>query len=154
MFSVDWFPHLLPSADAELHRLLHKQIDALEAKHSDDFLKQVRSVLRTALLTGHANSERVAALFSIHRRTLHRRLNVLGTNFRALADEGRFEIARQMLQDSAMEVKQIAASLDYADASAFTRAFRRWTGSTPAVWRAKRKITSSRTKRSTPSAGP
>ena len=43
-----------------------------------------------------------------------------------------------MLEDSAMEVSQIAALLDYADASAFTRAFRRWSGTTPAVWRTTR----------------
>ena len=36
-----------------------------------------------------------------------------------------------------MEVSQVAAMLDYADASAFTRAFRRWSGATPGVWRAK-----------------
>jgi AraC-like DNA-binding protein len=74
----------------------------------------------------------------MHSRTLSRRLSAFSTNFQALVDEGRFEIARQMLEDSAMEVSQIAASLDYADASAFTRAFRRWSGTTPALWRAKR----------------
>jgi len=47
-------------------------------------------------------------------------------------------LGRQMLEDSAMQVSEIAASLDYADASAFTRAFRRWSGTTPALWRAKR----------------
>jgi len=41
-----------------------------------------------------------------------------------------------MLRDSAMEVGQIAELLDYAGASAFTRAFRRWSGTTPAAWRA------------------
>ena len=53
-------------------------------------------------------------------------------------DESRFEIARQMLEDSAMEVSQLAALLDYSNASAFTRAFRRWSGTTPARWRAAR----------------
>ena len=36
-----------------------------------------------------------------------------------------------------MEVSQIAAALGYADASAFTRAFRRWSKTAPALWRAK-----------------
>ena len=71
-------------------------------------------------------------------RTLYRRLDAFGVGFRELVDEGRFEIARQMLGDSAMDVSQIAALLDYADASAFTRAFRRWSGTTPARWRATR----------------
>jgi AraC-like DNA-binding protein len=43
-----------------------------------------------------------------------------------------------MLADTELEVGQIAAALDYADASAFTRAFRRWSGTTPGQWRAGR----------------
>lgn len=139
MFSTEWLHRRLPDADPELRRLLQKQIDALEARYHEDFPEQVRSVLRTALLTGHAMADQVAALFSMHSRTLNRRLNAFGTGFQALVDEGRFEIARQMLEDSALLVSEIAASLDYADPSAFTRAFRRWSGTTPAAWRAKRK---------------
>jgi AraC-like DNA-binding protein len=139
VFPSAWLEHRLSGADPELRRMLQKQIDALDARHREDFPEQVRSVLRSALLTGHAKAGQVATLFSMHRRTLSRRLSAFGTNFRELVDEGRFEIARQMLEDSAMEVSQIAASLDYADASAFTRAFRRWSGTTPALWRTKRR---------------
>ena len=106
--------------------------------HDNDLPDQVRSVLRRSIRTGHARADQVAATFSMHARTLNRRLNEFGISFRELADEGRFEIAQQMLQSSAMDVAQIAAMLDYADASAFTRAFRRWSGTTPARWRAKR----------------
>ncbi len=67
---------------------------------------------------------------------MHRRLSAFGTTFHALADEVRFELAQQMLEISTMDVRQIAQALDYADASAFTRAFRRWSGNTPARWRA------------------
>ena len=74
----------------------------------------------------------------MHSRTLSRRLHASGTSFQELVDEGRFEIARQTLEDSVMPVRQIAAMLDYADASAFTRAFRRWSDTTPAQWRATR----------------
>jgi len=135
VFASDWLGHQIPLADAELHRLLMKQIAALESRYADDFPAQVRSVLRPALLTGQARSERIAALFSMHSRTLSRRLNDYGTSFQALLDEGRFEIAQQMLEDSRLAVNQIAMTLDYADASAFTRAFRRWSGTTPAKWR-------------------
>ena len=75
----------------------------------------------------------------MHRRTLNRRLAGFGTTFRELVDESRYEAARQMLESSAMEVREIAAWLGYADASAFTRAFRRWSGTTPALWRAETK---------------
>ena len=139
VFSADWLNRRLPEIDPELRRLLQKQIDVLEVRHGDDFPEQVRSVLRTALVTGHGGVGQVADVFSMHRRTLCRRLNGFGTSFQTLADECRFEIARQMLEDSAMAVSEIAALLDYADASAFTRAFRRWGGTTPAEWRNTRK---------------
>ncbi|MFN9210284.1 MAG: AraC family transcriptional regulator ligand-binding domain-containing protein [Betaproteobacteria bacterium] len=139
VFSADWLERPAPAADAELEHLLREQIETLESHHPDDFPEQMRRVLRSALLTGHSGVREVAALFAMHPRTLHRRLREFGTSFQTLADEGRHEIARQMLADTALDVAAIAAALDYADASAFTRAFRRWTGTTPARWRATRR---------------
>jgi AraC-like DNA-binding protein len=137
VFSVDWLRWALPDTDdPEARRLLQRQIDTLEAKHANDFPEQVRGLLRTALLTGHGNAEQVATFFSVHSRTLNRRLNAFGTNFHELRDEACFQTARQMREMSDRDVAQIAAGLDYADASAFTRAFRRWSGTTPARWRA------------------
>jgi AraC-like DNA-binding protein len=141
VMSAHWLRRRLPGADVGLQRLLQGQIDALAARHGDDFPGLVRSVLRTGLLTGHASADQVAALFSMHSRTLTRRLAGFGISFKALVDEGRFEIARQMLLNTSLDVSEIAASLDYADASAFTRAFRRWSGTTPAAWRAQEEQT-------------
>jgi DNA topoisomerase-3 len=45
------------------------------------------------------------------------------------------EIARQLLEDTEVPLGQIAAALGYSEASAFTRAFRRWSGQTPTAWR-------------------
>lgn len=137
VMSSHWLTRRLPEADGGLQRLLLNHIDTLEIRHGDDFPEQVRSVLRTGLLTGHASANQVAGLFSMHSRTLTRRLEAHGTSFKALADEGRFEIAKQMLRNTSLGVQEIAAALDYADASAFTRAFRRWSATTPAAWRAK-----------------
>lgn len=137
VFSQEWLKARVPGADAQLQRLLQKHIDALEAKHGDDFPAQVRSVLRSALLTGQGSADRVAALFSMHTRTLSRRLEAFDTGFQELVDEGRFEIARQMLVDTSLDIGQIALSLGYARASAFTRAFHRWSGTTPSLWRAR-----------------
>jgi AraC-like DNA-binding protein len=146
VFSAACLMRPLPWADPELRLLLQQQSDALESRHRDDFPAQVRSVLRSALLTGQASAKQVAALFSMHSRILRRHLKAFGTRFQELVDEGRFEIARQMLEDSAMDVSQIAGMLDCADASAFTRAFRRWSATTPAQWRAQRRDAAPRLK--------
>ena len=136
LFPSKWLSVRLPGADAELMRLLRRQARELEVRHREEFPETVRSVLRPMLLTSRSSAEDVAALFSIHSRTLNRRLDSFGTSFRALVDETRFEIARQMLTDTSLDVGEIAATLGYARTSAFSRAFRRWSGTTPAAWRA------------------
>lgn len=150
VFPAEWLERPLPGADPELHRLLRKQVDELEARHGGDFPDQVRRVLRTSVLTRQSMADDVARLFSIHSRTLNRRLREYGTSFQELTDQCRYEIARQMLGDSGVALSQIAAALDYADASAFTRAFRRWSGTTPARWRTQQILRASR-RRASPS---
>jgi len=89
----------------------------------------------TALLTDQASVDQVASLLSMHSRALHRRLTAAGTNFRGLVDECRFAIACQMLADTDADVSKISNVLNYTAPSAFARAFRRWSGTTPAAWR-------------------
>jgi AraC-like DNA-binding protein len=135
MFSAGYLNRRLPAIDGELRSLLQTQIDLLEDRYHEDFPEQVRNVLRTALMSGHASADQIAALFGMHSRTLHRRLAAYGIGFQHLLDESRFEIARQMLEASATDVGQIAELLGYAAPSVFTRAFRRWSGNTPLAWR-------------------
>ncbi len=135
VFSSSWLNRLLPNADTELRRLLQEQIGALEQQQAPDFPEQVRSLLRAALATGHAKAVQLAALLSMHVRTLHRRLAEHETSYQQLLDEARFEVARQMLLHSTKDVAEIAGLLDYADARSFIRGFRRWSGTTPARWR-------------------
>lgn len=138
LFESHWLDARVRDADPELQRLLQDQIDALRPGADEDFADHVRSILRTSLLTGHGSAAEVAELLEMHPRTLSRRLQSCGTSFQQLVDEGRYGIARQMLENTSMDVSEIAVSLDYSDASALTRSFRRWSGTTPALWRARR----------------
>jgi AraC-like DNA-binding protein len=106
-----------------------------EVQNPENFPQQVAGVLRAALATGDASAARVAALFSMHPRTLNRRLGAYGTSFRDLLDRTRFDIAQHMLVGGDLDIKAIATALDYAGARPFIRAFRRWSGTTPAQWR-------------------
>ena len=96
------------------------------------------------VLSGSASETHISKLLSISLRTLRRLLAAQGTSFRELLGEMRYEIARQLLADTHMTTAEVAATLDYADASAFTRAFRRWTNSPPAAWRAKMRFAEGR----------
>jgi AraC-like DNA-binding protein len=135
IFPASWLSHRLVEREPAIRRLLMEKIDALEAQVRDPFPEQVRRILRIALLTDRTSIEDIAALFSMQPRTLNRRLNAFGLSFQDLVDEGRYEIARQALLDTDMNVSHVAALLDYADASSFVRAFQRWSGKTPSQWR-------------------
>ena len=137
VFARRWLDQPLPGSDAALHRFFEKQIAEREALDVEDLTEKVRRALRTMLVTGRGAEQHVAELFSIHPRTLHRRLRAQGTTLRALVEEGRREIACQLLRDTNMNVSEIANVLDYADATALTRAFGRWMNCPPAAWRAK-----------------
>ena len=137
VFARRWLDQPLASSDAVLYRLLEKQIAERAALDVEDLAERVRRALRTMLVTGRGAEQHVAELFSIHPRTLHRRLRAQGTSLRGLVEEGRREIACQLLRDTNMNVSEIANVLDYADATALTRAFGRWMNCPPATWRAK-----------------
>lgn len=133
-FPAKWLDRAVPGADPRLRQQLEQRIAALESLDHRDLVGQLRSVLRTLLITQRCSLEQVAQLFSMHRRTLNRRLEEQDCTFQGLVDEIRYEIARQLLENTRMSMGQIAAILDYSDASAFTRAFRRWSGTTPTAW--------------------
>lgn len=135
VFSASWLDQPIPDNNPELLRLLQSEVNKLDALHGANILEQVRALLRTTLVTGHFSADEVSGFLSMNRRTLNRRLNAMGTNFQQVTDEIRFEISRQLLEDSAMDIKQIAIFLGYSNASAFTRSFKRWSNTTPARWR-------------------
>jgi len=144
VFARQWLDQPLPGSDAALYRFLEKQVSEQESLGIEDLGGRVRRALRTMLVTGRGAERHVAELFSIHPRTLHRRLQTQGTTLRRLVEEVRREITCQLLRDTNMTVSEIASVLDYADATALTRAFRRWMKCPPAAWRAK--VTSTGTK--------
>ncbi|MEE1609790.1 helix-turn-helix domain-containing protein [Microvirga sp. CF3016] len=97
--------------------------------------EDLRRVLRTELLRDSCSAAMIAQLFSMHRRTMSRHLRMEGLAFRQVANEVRFEIACELLENTDMALSQVAAALKYSELSAFTRAFRRWSGQTPSAWR-------------------
>jgi AraC-like DNA-binding protein len=122
----------LPGADPARRAALEREA----ARHdTSGLVPQLYRSLRLLLLDGRSNGDLLAQQFAMHRRTLNRRLRAQGHTFRSILDEVRFEVARHLLGDTQLAIVQIAGALGYAEASAFTRAFRRWSGMSPLVWR-------------------
>ena len=125
----------IPGADAAARDRLQEEADRLLVSTFEINLYRSLSML---LMTGlpSASGNAVAQQLSLHRRTLNRRLKLLGTTFRTVLDDVRFNTARQLLQDTELSIAELAMQLGYTESSAFARAFRRWSGQAPHDWRA------------------
>ena len=134
-FPTRWLAQAVPGAEPMLYRILQRQAAQLDATHGSGFAAVLRGVIRTLLVSRRCSANDAAAVFGIHRRTLHRHLKAEGVTFDALVEEVRAELAQELLSARQTPLAQVASTLGYADVSAFSRAFRRWFGTTPARWR-------------------
>jgi AraC-like DNA-binding protein len=79
--------------------------------------------------------ERVAARLGMHPKALARQLNELDTSYRDLLEHVRREYAERFLVKKELSVARVALMLGYSEKSAFNRAFKRWSGRSPADYR-------------------
>jgi AraC-like DNA-binding protein len=123
-----------PSADAALRELLERYAaDQLARILANAPLAQrIRAHVVSALPSGQLSSDGVAARFSMSTRTLRRRLQDEGTSYQEILDDVRAERARQYLTRDGLGIEETSFLLGFSDPSAFGKAFRRWTGRTPA----------------------
>jgi AraC-like DNA-binding protein len=126
-----------PRRDTGLSQVLERHARDLLAKlpNTHDPLASCRAALLEGLRAGDASVETTAARTHMSVRTLQRLLADRGTSYKALLDEMRGALARTLLASTDRTLLEIAYLLGYSDASAFNRAFRRWTSTTPLEYR-------------------
>jgi AraC-like DNA-binding protein len=135
IFDDKWLTFSLPGRDDKRFALLLDRLTRVESNLQIGLQEQLRSVLRPSIVSQSCTAEAVSEMLGLHPRTLNRRLQACGTTLREMLGEVRYELAQEMLADSHMSILGISNLLGYADASIFTRAFRRWSGMTPSAWR-------------------
>lgn len=96
-----------------------------------DLLQSLRWTIAAMLGPREVSIDAVARAAGMTRRTLQRRLAAQGLTFSELLDTTRADAAMRMLAEGAAPLCDVASRLGYANASALTRAMRRWTGKTP-----------------------
>jgi len=122
----------------ELRRILEQHADAVLAaipKTASDVRTQTKEAIVAGLEQGHSTLGEIAKRLGMSERTLQRRLGDAGTSHAELLDEARSQLAVRYLGEPAIAIQEVAFLLGFADPSTFHRAFRRWTGSTPAEHR-------------------
>ena len=121
----------LSSANAELARVNEEAIrEYLSGQREHGLVERVRTVIGERLPT-LVTPELVASRLGVSLRSLQRSLHSHGTSYEELLREVRLELARMHLREGRRSISEIGLSLGYDSSSAFSRAFRRWTGMPP-----------------------
>lgn len=127
-----------PTADAAAHAMYRSLCDqqlAAQRATLDTLAERVISHLDIFTET-YPSAADVARSFDLSERTFRRQLQDEGTNFRALLGEARYRKAQQLLRQTSLSIEAVAEQLGYAESAAFIRAFKEWSGTTPAAYRA------------------
>lgn len=134
LFPISMLDSSNPTADAALRQLLQRYAAAQLAgiPTSARFSLRVRACVRAMMPLGSVAAEAVASRLRMSERTLRRRLHEEGTSYQRILNDVRIELARHYLTKERPGIAEVALRLGFSDQSAFTKAFRRWTGQTPA----------------------
>lgn len=127
----------LGQADAQVRLMLDAYADRRlsEIEQGYSVLDRARALLARQLPEQGIELEQLAAQLALSPRTLQRRLREAGLSFSQLVDETRQQLVLHYLRDPALELADIAFLVGFSEAGSLARAFRRWTGQTPAEYR-------------------
>jgi AraC-like DNA-binding protein len=127
-----------PGAQPGVLHVLAEHADLLLEKlpRGPDLVDRTRRTIGERLRGGDPSLEAVARELGLSGRSLQRHLRELGYSYHAIADEVRAATARLYLEQPDIAIAEVAYLLGFADQSTFNRAFKRWTGLTPARSRA------------------
>lgn len=123
------------TANFELQKHLLSKV-AVDKSQPDSFQVKVMEYLTSNAYLGILSLEDVAANFNVTPRSLQRRLQQESTTFQQIADAVRKSIALHYLESGKYQMKEISSILGYNEVSAFSRAFKRWTGQAPIDYQA------------------
>ena len=128
----------IPAADAVLSRIVtahaEQALAAMSPVH-EPVVAHVRRIVAATLSEGPPSLQKVARALHMGDRTLQRRLQSEGVRFDDVVDQLRRELALRYTAGGSLALGEVAYLLGYSEPSPFHRAFKRWTGMTPAAYR-------------------
>lgn len=124
-------------ADEGLSAFILATLNELKEEKAERSLPaQVYGAVTDSLPDGRPRKSQVARRLGMSERTLHRRLAEHGESFQTIANKAQREAAESLLANSGNSLAEVAFLTGFSDQSAFTRAFKAWTGQTPLAYRA------------------
>ena len=128
--------------DAGISRYLMSHLDTelCELTDQTSLVNRAKDAIANALSDGTPRMSVIARGLGLSVRSFHRRLAEHGRTFQTLTEETRRELAEGLLNDNRHSLAEIAFLTGFSEQSAFTRAFKRWVGRTPAAYRKHRGV--------------
>ncbi|MDP1539697.1 MAG: AraC family transcriptional regulator ligand-binding domain-containing protein [Moraxellaceae bacterium] len=137
IFPKQWLDLPLRQSDAVLQQLLADQVDQLMAQlpKESQLIEVVRRHIANAGASAEGHVSQLAKQLAMTERTLHRRLDALGTSYRQIREDTLGHLAEEYLRDHRLTLTEITQMLGFSEQSAFSRAFKSWRGISPLAWR-------------------
>ena len=128
-----WMSHRVQNQPRYAFGVLSERAEALlkSLENSKTMRGRVESAMIPVLHTGELSIDGVAGKMGLSRQTLYRKLKEEGTTFEKLLDDLRHRMALHYLSGKKVSVNETAYLVGFSDPSAFSRAFKRWTGTSP-----------------------
>jgi AraC-like DNA-binding protein len=122
----------LPAVNRELSQINeHALLDYLDQLHKGDLTRKVEKAIAELLVDGEISDGKVAECLFISTRTLQRRLSEEGLTYKQLLENVRRTLAEEYIRDEHLSLNEISYLLGFSEQSSFSRAFKRWTGTSP-----------------------
>ena len=128
----------VPNADVSLYPVLQQHAERLldqRAEAAPAIVAEVRAAIIRNLAHDRVRLSSIAAGLGLSPRTLQRKLADAGASFQQVLDTARYALARDYLRQGSLSLLEIASLLGYQEQSAFTHAFKEWSGMNPGAWR-------------------
>jgi AraC-like DNA-binding protein len=119
----------------EASKWLHSEAVHIGQTEEWTFAGILRQIIQPYLNGGRTDLGFAAEILGMSRRTLQRRLQQNGISYTEILQEARFQFARTLLSDPGAKIIDVAMASGYGSPEHFTRAFRRFTGVTPTIYR-------------------
>lgn len=133
----EYYEKPFESANSLIMRLCHQKglVDVVRPDSREDLAAEVRLYLLKSARTPFPTLSETAREFRMPPYTLRRRLAGQNTTFRRLKLTVRMTLAKHYLKETNMSLQVISHMLGYGEPASFVRAFKRWCGATPIVFR-------------------
>jgi AraC-like DNA-binding protein len=137
LFKPEILARQMPSHDSRLMNMMRMCLIELGSRTAADsgVLDRVRTAVRARLSQGSVALEAIADEVQLPVAVLHREFSQNSMTFKSLVEDVRRDLAISYMKQRQLPLSEVALLLGYSELSAFSRAFRRWTGRSPRTFR-------------------